>query len=383
MKTFPLPDQEAARLDALLSCQILDTPTQKEFDELAELVAQIANCPMATISFLDRDRQWAKAAFGMPAPEVPRSMSFCTYTIMQQDVMIVEDATTDIRFADNPAVTGPFHLRFYAGAPIVSSDGHNLGTVCVYDMEPRNITDTQKRALEIVSGQVTKLIELHVRNLMIREQARQRIDMEKKTLQHTLRQQEEERQSIGNELHENFGQVLAACSLYLNMAEELQQNGRTFLSKARTELARLTDDVRRLSRQVSPISLHHIDFRDTLQESIQNIRLRSSLKTELVVEGSASHLSSSQAVTLLRVIIQYLEVMGQKKEVSSVSIELLIGEQAHLSIRYRASHVPEFSLVERVDINALLNRVESEEGSVKFTEDGLEVVLSQAQHQVA
>jgi len=375
MKTSAFDRKEEARLAELLSCQILDTPTEKEFDQLTEMAAEISGCPSAAISFIDRDRQWFKSSIGLAGTEAPRNITFCTHTILSQDILLVEDATKDERFADNPGVTGDPNVRFYAGVPIVSSRGYNLGTVCVFDSKPHEMTETQKKYLSIIAGQVTKLVELHVRNLLLREQAKEQIDMEKKTVQYALRQQEEERQSIGVQLHENFAQVLAACSLYLNMAEEMQPDGQHFLSKARMELGKLTEDVRLLSRRVSPISLHEIDFREVLAESVESISRHSGLHTELVVKGSVTNLAPSHSVTLLRVIIQYLELLRTKKEISSVSVELSMNKTVHLSMSFEASHPPQFSLFERVTVNAILNRVESEEGTVKFHEYGLEVTL--------
>jgi len=374
MKTFA-DRREEARLAELFSCHILDTPAEKEFDQLTEMAAEMSGCPLATISFIDEHRQWFKSCIGMTGTEAPRHNTFCTHTILGDDIMLVEDATKDERFANNPHVTGDPNVRFYAGAPIVSSRGYNLGTVCVFDSKPHAMSETQKRYLSIIAGQVTKLVELHVRNLVLREQAQQQIEMEKKTIQYTLRQQEEERQSIGVQLHENFAQVLAACSLYLNMAEEMQPDGQHFLSKARAELGKLTNDVRLLSRRVSPISLHEIDFRDVLAESVESISLQSGLGTELVVKGNVSNLAPSHSVALLRVIIQYLELLRTKKEIGSVLIELSMKRTVQLKMSFTASHPPQFSLLERVTVNALLNRVESEEGTVKFHDYGLEVML--------
>jgi signal transduction histidine kinase len=383
MKTCPLPQNEELRLATLASCHILDTPPEKEFDELVELLVQIFGCAFATISFMDRDRQWFKSSVGLTDMQAPRNDTFCTHTILDGQILLVDDTTLDPRFADHPAVTGAPMVRFYAGVPIVSSDGYNLGTVCVFDQQPGHTTEGQKRALTIIAAQVTRLLELRLHNKAIRKQANRQIDMEKKTIQYTLRRHEEENQSIGVELHENFGQVLSACSLYLNMAEELQQDGQHFLAKARMELGKLINDVRRLSRHVNPMSLHEVDFKEVLTESVEGVHLHSSLKTRLVFKGSSSHLPASQALTLLRVIIQYLELLGTKKDISLITIELSMFRNVRLSICYDTAKPPRFSLFEQVTINALINRVELEEGTIHFSDTGVEVRLPETQPEMA
>jgi two-component system cell cycle sensor histidine kinase/response regulator CckA len=155
-----LTPDEAGRLAALQSYGVLDTPPEPEMDDLAALVAHLCGTPMALISFVDEHRQWFKARHGLTATETPRSVSFCGHAIQGPDLFIVSDAATDARFADNPLVTGEPHIRFYAGAPLITPDGHALGALCVLDRQPHSLTTGQQNALRVMARHVMAQLEL-------------------------------------------------------------------------------------------------------------------------------------------------------------------------------------------------------------------------------
>ena len=160
MKRPVQPSDETRRLEALREYNWLDTPPEPEFDELTALVAHICEAPISLISLIDEQRQWFKSKFGLSSDETPRAISFCGHTILQRDLLIVPDAARDERFADNPLVTGDPHIRFYAGAPLVTVDGHALGTLSVIDRVPRQLSPLQREALRVLSRQVMARLEL-------------------------------------------------------------------------------------------------------------------------------------------------------------------------------------------------------------------------------
>jgi PAS domain S-box-containing protein len=160
----PVPANEQARLKALRSYEVLDTAAEPTFDSLTRLAAQICGTPMALISLVDEGRQWFKSYKGLEVQETPRQVSFCAHAIAQPGIFTIPDARADARFSRNPLVTSAPHIRFYAGAPLITSEGHALGTVCVLDQVPRQLTLEQARTLETLAEQVVAQLELRRMN---------------------------------------------------------------------------------------------------------------------------------------------------------------------------------------------------------------------------
>lgn len=160
MQPAPIHVDEAARLAALHRYAILDTPAEAEFDEFSRLAAYICATPISLISLVDTGRQWFKSRLGIAAPETPRDISFCGHAIHGLEVFEVRNALEDERFSDNPLVTSAPNIRFYAGAPLVTPDGHAIGTLCVIDSIPRQLSAEQRAALTTLGRQVVRQLEM-------------------------------------------------------------------------------------------------------------------------------------------------------------------------------------------------------------------------------
>jgi len=159
MSHFPSPADQL-RVDALREYAIMDTTPEAGFDDISRLTSFICGTPIALITLLDLERQWFKSRVGLDAPETPIEQAFCAHAIKQEKVFLVPDAQQDERFSTNPLVTSAPHIRFYAGAPLITPDGVALGTLCAIDRVPREFSDEQKEALAALARQVIMMLEL-------------------------------------------------------------------------------------------------------------------------------------------------------------------------------------------------------------------------------
>jgi anti-sigma regulatory factor (Ser/Thr protein kinase) len=185
-----MPANEPARLDALRRYRILDTDPERAFDDLTLLASQICGTPIALITLIDESRQWIKSRVGITVIETARSVAFCAHTIDQRDIFVVPDAREDVRFQENPFVRNPPHIRFYAGAPLVTPEGHALGALCVLDTVARTLSEAQTWALDALRRQAQAQLELR-RNLADLERSlaeRDRAEAEQAALLGELRE---------------------------------------------------------------------------------------------------------------------------------------------------------------------------------------------------
>lgn len=185
MKNEVLKD-ENARIQALRELEILDSTPEPCFDEVVLLAAAICGTPVALVNLLDEDRQWFKARLGVAESEMPRENSFCDHVIGEVGPMVVNDAAADERFCENPYVTGAPHLRFYAGMPLNTTEGHTVGTLCVSDVAPHQLTADQTQALAALGRQVTAQLELRAQLRRLREaldeKERMKLDLHRQNL---------------------------------------------------------------------------------------------------------------------------------------------------------------------------------------------------------
>lgn len=156
----PISKSEIRRLEALRNYEILDSAPEREFDDVVKIAAHICGVPLATLTFVDGDRQWFKATIGFEKSEIPPEDAFYKHTISCADLLLVEDTMADPRFAKSPLVTSESHIRFYAGVPLLNAEGDGLGCLCVLDRESRTLSDEQAKVLKALARLVVSQMEL-------------------------------------------------------------------------------------------------------------------------------------------------------------------------------------------------------------------------------
>lgn len=228
----PRSHNEVARLETLYQYEILDTEAEPAFDELTRLAAHICGTPIALVSLIDAHRQWFKSKLGIEATETPREMAFCIHTIPEPAILIVPDALTEWRFSTNPLVISPPHIRFYAGVPLITPSGHVLGTLCVIDCVPRELSPEQIEALQTLGHQVMTQLELrrHVAELA-------RTVTEFKQTEEALRQQTK-RERLVAEIAQRIRQSLKLEEILSTTVSEVRQ----FLGAERVFIYRFLAD---------------------------------------------------------------------------------------------------------------------------------------------
>jgi GAF domain-containing protein len=203
----PVPVSEKKRLKVLWQYDVLDTMPEEVFDDLTELAARICDAPIALITLVDENRQWFKAKVGVTINETSRDISFCGHAISQTDLFIVPDATKDKRFSNNPLVVSDPKIRFYAGAPLITPDGHALGTLCVIDNKPRELRPAQKQALRVLARHVMTQLELRHRSNQLAH-----ADTERQKMQDDLRDAQREVAKLRDQLKRQEANIAAKPS---------------------------------------------------------------------------------------------------------------------------------------------------------------------------
>ncbi|MBM2621327.1 GAF domain-containing sensor histidine kinase [Actinoplanes sp. LDG1-06] len=288
---------EERRLAALRNYRVLDTAPESDFDDIAVLAAQLCRTPIAAVSLIDADRQWHKAQVGIEVCEVSREHSFCTHAMYSDEVMQVPDARLDPRFRDNPLVTGDANIVFYAGAPLISSTGEPLGSLCVIDHEPRLLTPAESQGLRTLARHVMAQLEL-------RQYARG-LDAANERLRDADRIKDEFISRVTHELRT----PLTSINGYLEMLAEdgLEPGtGEEFLTRIRRNsdrLMALVDDMLLAAQAELRLSKRVMDIAELSRAAVvRNSTLAHSRGLEITAEAPEPVLVEADEARLIQVL---------------------------------------------------------------------------------
>lgn len=299
----PVPIDEQSRLDSLHYLEILDTPPEPAFDVIVELASRICESEIALISLVGRDQQWFKAKIGLDASETSRDVAFCAHAILNPGEMLeVPDATLDPRFADNPLVTDSPNIRAYAGVPISSGDGHPLGTLCVIDRVPRQLTPEQRKALLNLGMQASGHLE-------VRRKFREAFD----ALQAANRAKSEFLAAVSHEIRTPLNAILGLTEVVLETTLAPQQ--REHLELVHSSSLSLLDIVNdlldfariesgRMRREAAPF-----DPRETLLKALKPLIWkgeRNNLEVSLVISPAMPATLLGDPLALTRIVANFL-----------------------------------------------------------------------------
>lgn len=269
----PIPENEALRLEALEAYNVLDTPPEQAFEDITLVASQICGMPMAIISLIDKERQWFKSRIGIADAETSREYAFCAHAIMNPDeLMEVADATKDVRFSDNPLVVEDPEIRFYAGSPLVTPDGFALGTLCVLDSKPNQLTPDQRLALKALGRQVVLQLEL--------KKKIEELDEAKRKAEKATRMKEQFLSSMSHEMRTPLNAIVGATYLILDDNPRADQLKNLNILKFSSEtLMSLISDILDINKiDAERIELEHVPVR--IGDLVSSVQEAHSIRAE-------------------------------------------------------------------------------------------------------
>jgi len=322
MLSNPLPANEADRLAALRSYDIFDTGEEKDFDALTSLASAICQIPVALITFIDEKRQWFKSHHGTEYTENLRELSFCTHAIASGDeIMVVPDARRDERFANNPMVTGPTKIAFYAGVPLVNEDGYALGTLCVLDQESHSLSTQQLDALKTLAKQVVDKVEL-----------RRKISSLEKTNQQLLNSNvliQKFASMAAHDIKNPLSSIMLTSQALRHRHEKLNDEGCIRLidlniSSSQTLLS-LVDEMLAYSQTPSLLlaKKHQFDFNSTLRKIIVLINVPENVR---IVLPEGKHEINMSVIAFEQIMINLLTNAIRYNDKENAVIQLSVQE---------------------------------------------------------
>lgn len=329
-----IPENENERLEELYRFKILDSATEKDFDDVVELASIICEVPVSLITLIDASRQWFKSKKGVDWSETHRDVSFCGHAIQQNDLFIVEDATKDERFTDNPLVVNEPSIRFYAGMPLTTEKGYNLGTLCVIDSKPKSLNASQKQALEILSNQVSKLIELREKKLQLEEKVKI-IEVQNRKLKNLNKQNNEMTSIISHDLRGPISSVLSYFNsdYFKNSAPEEKLKLMPVIKESINGIYNLVENLLEWSQSVGDFNLVTLSLHQYIAEVVQLLQVQADKKRIQLINNVNTDIKVIADSSMLRFILRNLTGNAIKfTENGSIEFSASLQEEEKVSI---------------------------------------------------
>jgi len=320
-----IPDNDAERLAVLQQYNLAYHPSEEAFQNLVHIIADDFEVPIALISLVDKEEVFFKAHYGMPGVKSkPRGMSLCSLAILSPHTMVIENAADDPCLISNPLVHGSFGLRFYAGAPIETTDGFRLGSVCILDTQPRTLSQRQQDRLKRYADIV--MHEMSLRRAFLEQEQALKEETERRQqliTQAMVMTQERERTEIGLELHDNVSQILTTVKLYNEMALDGLADTPSIMVKSNQYLQQCIDEIRELSRRLSAPTLGKISLEDSISELVASYAQKNPGKVFFKYSaGSDLQVAEDLHLAIYRIIQEKLNIVTRHHRADKLCITL-------------------------------------------------------------